>query len=68
MSPVSSPSALNDREWAVLEPLIPPALPGGRPRSVNLRVILNGVFYLLRTGCAWGYVSREDGPWSTVFH
>jgi len=47
------PSDLSDREWALLEPLLPGAKPGGRPRSVNLRRILNGVFYLLRTGCAW---------------
>jgi putative transposase len=62
------PSDLSDREWALLEPLLPGAKPGGRPRSVNLRRILNGVFYLLRTGCAWRYVPREYGPWSTVFH
>jgi transposase len=46
------PSDLSDREWALLEPLLPGAKPGGRPRSVSLRRILNGVFYLLRTGCA----------------
>src|SRR5260221_6744967 len=62
------PSDLSNREWALLEPLLPGAEPGGRPRSVNLRVILNGVFYLLRTGCAWRYVPREYGPWSTVYH
>jgi transposase len=62
------PSDLSDREWAMLEPLLPPAKPGGRPRSVKLRRILNGIFYLLRTGCAWRYLPREYGPWSTVFH
>jgi putative transposase len=61
------PSDLSDREWALLEPLLPAAKPGGRPRSVNLRVILNGIFSLLRTGCAWRYVPRDYGPWSTVF-
>ena len=68
MSSGMYPSDLSDREWALLEPLLPTAKPGGRPRSVNLRRILNGVFYLLRTGCAWRYVPREYGPWSTVFH
>src|SRR5215467_317331 len=68
MSPAIYPSDLSDSEWAILEPLLPPAEPGGRPRSVNLRVILNGVFYLLRTGCAWRYVPREYGPYSTVYH
>ena len=49
-------SGLTDVEWALLAPLIPAAKPGGRPRSVNLRRILNGLFYLLRTGCAWRYL------------
>ena len=62
------PSDLSDREWALLDPLLPPAEPGGRPRSVSLRRVLNGVFYLLRTGCAWRYLPRDYGPWSTVFH
>jgi putative transposase len=62
------PSDLSDREWALLEPLLPAAKPGGRPRSVDLRQVLNGLFYLLRTGCAWRYLPREYGPWSTVFH
>jgi len=47
------PSDLSDREWVLLEPLLPAAKLGGRPRSVNLRCIRNGIFYLLRTGCAW---------------
>ncbi len=68
MSSAIYPSDLSDREWAVLEPLLPGAKLGGRPRSVDLRRILNGVFYLLRTGCAWRYVPREYGPWSTVYH
>lgn len=62
------PSDLSHREWALLEPLLPAAKPGGRPRGVNLRRILNGIFYLLRTGCAWRYLPREYGPWSTAYH
>jgi putative transposase len=68
MSSGSYPSDLSDREWGLIEPLLPSAKPGGRPRSVDLRRILNGLFYLLRTGCAWRYVPREYGPWSTVYH
>lgn len=45
------PSALSDREWALLEPLLPLAKPGGRPRTVDLRKILNGIFQVLRSGC-----------------
>jgi putative transposase len=68
MSPATYPSDLTDSEWSLLAPLLPLAKPGGRPRGVDLRRILNGLFYLLRTGCAWRYLPREDGPWSTVFH
>jgi putative transposase len=68
MSSIVYPSDLTDSEWSLLGPLLPPAQPGGRPRSVDLRRILNGIFYLLRSGCAWRYLPREYGPWSTVFH
>lgn len=64
---VSYPTDLTDREWALLEPLLPRAKPGGRPRSVNLRVILNGLFYVLRSGCQWRLLPRTYGPWSTVY-
>ena len=47
------PSDLTDQEWTLLGPLIPAAKPGGRPRSVEMRHILNGIFYVLRTGCPW---------------
>jgi transposase len=68
MSSAVYPSDLTDSEWIVLEPLLPAAKPGGRPRRVDLRQIVNGIFYLLRTGCAWRYLPGEYGPWSTVFH
>ena len=61
------PSDLNDEEWALLAPLIPPAKPGGRPRSVDPRRIVNGIFYVLRTGCAWRYLPREYSPWPTTY-
>ena len=60
------PSDVNDAEWAVLAPLIPSAKPRGRPRSVEMRRIVNGVFYVLRSGCVWRYLPREYGPWQTV--
>lgn len=46
------PSDLSDGEWHLLEPLVPAAKPGGRPRSADMREILNGIFYVLRSGCA----------------
>ena len=59
-------SDLSDQEWAVLEPLIPSAKPGGRPRSVDMRQILNGIFYLLRSGCAWRLLPHDYPAWSRV--
>jgi putative transposase len=62
------PNHLTDAAWALLSPFLPPAKPGGRPRSIDLRRILNGLFYLVRTGCAWRYLPRDYGSWSTVYH
>ncbi len=62
------PSDVKDAEWAVLAPLIPTSKPHGRPRSSDMRRITNGVFYILRTGCAWRYLPREYGAWQTVYY
>jgi len=63
------PSDVTDDEWARLEPLIPPAKPGGRPRQTNMREALNAIFYLLRTGCPWRYLPRDGfPPRSTVYN
>jgi len=61
------PSNLTDQEWAILEPLIPPEKPGGRPRAVDMRAVLNAIFYILRAGCAWRMLPREYPPRSTVY-
>jgi len=55
-------SDLSDAEWTLLEPLIPPAKAGGRPRSVNMRQILNGIFYVLRSGGAWRLLPMNIPP------
>jgi len=62
------PTDLNDSEWQLLQPLLPAAAKRGRPRQRDLREILNGIFYLLRSGCAWRLLPKEFGPWSTVHH
>ncbi|WP_373324726.1 IS5 family transposase [Reticulibacter mediterranei] len=62
------PSDLSDEEWAILEPLIPPGKPGGRPRTVNMRAVLDGIFYILRGGCAWRMLPHEYPPRSTVYY
>ena len=61
------PSDLADREWHVIKRLIPPPKRGGRPRSTDMRLILNAIFYLDRTGCAWRFLPREYPPWATVY-
>jgi len=67
MTSIPYPSDLTKREWQILAPLLPPAKPGGHPRTVNLRQLLNGILYLLRSGCAWRMLPRDSGPWSTVY-
>jgi transposase len=63
------PSDLTDAQWAHLEPLIPPADPGGRPRKTDMRAAMNAIFYLLRTGCPWRYLPRGPfPPRSTVYN
>jgi putative transposase len=61
------PSDLTDIEWLIVEPLVPPAKPGGRPREVNIREVLNAIFYLLRSGCAWRMLPHDLPPWQTVY-
>jgi transposase len=63
------PSDLSDDEWGRLEPLIPQAKPGGRPRKTDMRSAMNAIFYLLRTGCPWRYLPRGVfPPRSTVYN
>lgn len=62
------PSDLSDSEWKILEPLIPPAKAGGRPREQDMREILNAIFYLLRAGCTWNMLPKDFPPKSTVFY
>lgn len=61
------PSDLTDRQWNIIQPLIPPAKPGGRPRKVDMREICNAVFYWLRAGGAWRMLPHDFSPWSTVY-
>jgi transposase len=61
------PSDLTNDEWSHVEPLIPPAKRGGRKRSVEPREIVNGLMYVLSTGCQWRYVPKDLPPKSTLF-
>ena len=60
------PSDLTDEEWSLVEPLIPPAKHGGRKREVVVREVVNGVMYVLSTGCQWRYIPKDLPPRSTV--
>lgn len=62
------PSDLTDAEWAMLAPMIPPAKRGGRPRDVNVREVLNAIFYVLSTGCQWKALPKDLPPKSTAHH
>ena len=61
--------AMSDEQFALLAPLIPPAKPGGRPRTTDMRRLLDGLFYLVRTGCQWRHLPPPPAfpPWRTVY-
>src|SRR6266851_4577329 len=67
MKRLSYPSDLTEKEWAILEPLIPPAKPGGHPRTTDIREVINAILYLDRTGGQWRALPHEYPPWSTVW-
>ena len=60
------PSDLTDEEWALVEPLIAPAKRGGNKRTVDVREVVNGLMYVLSTGCQWRYLPKDLPPRSTV--
>lgn len=61
------PSDLTHEEWAVVAPLIPPAKRGGNKRRVDVREIVNGLLYVLSTGCQWRAIPKDLPPRSTLF-
>ena len=60
------PSDLTDAEWALVAPLIPPAKRGGNKRTVDMREVVNGLMYILSTGCQWAALPKDLAPRSTV--
>jgi len=61
------PSDLTDEEWALVEPLIPPGKPGGGKRRVDMRSVVDGLMYVLATGCQWRAIPKDFPPRSTVY-
>jgi transposase len=61
------PSDLTDAQWALIEPHIPAAPTGGRPRKTDVREVLDAILYILRTGCQWRYLPADLPPKSTVW-
>ena len=60
------PTDLTDEEWALIAPLIPSRRGPGRPRTVDLRQVVNALLYLVRTGCQWRMLPKDFPPWQTV--
>ncbi len=61
------PTDLSDEEWQILEPLVPPIKPSGRPASYSRREILNAILYVLRSGCQWRMLPHDLPNWQTVY-
>jgi putative transposase len=62
------PTDITDAEWTALAPHMPKPKLGGRPRVHAVRAILNAIFYVLRSGCAWRLLPHDLPPWKTVYH
>src|SRR5215204_4325230 len=63
----SYPTDLTDAQWELVAPLLPPAKHGGRPRTVNLREVVNTILYLNRTACQWDMLPHDLQPKSTAY-
>jgi putative transposase len=59
---------LTDAQWARIAVLIPPPKPGGRPRSIDVREVVNAILYFVRTGCQWRNLPHDLPPWGTVHY
>jgi putative transposase len=59
---------LTDEQWEIIKTLIPAAKTGGRPRTVDMRGVINGIFYILVAGCAWCLLPHDFAKWKTVYH
>ncbi len=65
---LSYPTDMSDAQWELLLPLLPAAKAGGRPRSVDLRAVINAIFYIVVAGGAWRMLPHDFPKWQTVYH
>jgi putative transposase len=68
MTKSAYPTDLKDTEWQVLEPLIPPALSGSRPRTLDMRKVVNSILYVTRGGCQWRMTPHDLSAWQTAYY
>jgi putative transposase len=62
------PSDLTDKQWKLIEPMLPKAKPGGRPRTTDMREVMNGILYMCRGGVAWRALPHDLPRWGTVWY
>ena len=62
------PTDLTDRQWQCIMPLIPSPKLGGRPRSVDMRQVINAILYIVVTGAQWRRLPKDYPTWPTVYH
>ena len=62
------PTDLTDKQWSIIAPFIPPPKPGGRPRAVEIREVLNAIFYVVKSGCDWRMLPHDFPQWKIVYH
>ena len=62
------PSDITDEQWDYIRELIPAAKTGGRPRTINMREVLNAIFYLLKGGITWRMLPKDFPKWKSVYH
>ena len=62
------PSSLTDDQWTLIEPLVPPAWEGGRPRKHDMRIVIDALLYIAREGCRWRALPHDFPPWKTIYN
>lgn len=61
------PTDISDAEWGLIKPMIPAERKRGKKREVDMREVVNAIFYILRAGCSWRMMPHDLPPWQTVY-